>query len=245
MSNHLPSIVPVRRWLAATLCFLVPAATLFADPQATQTPPPAAQGQAAQTPPPAQAPAAAAPMAPVPVTQSLKVIVLAGKNETNDLQRKIMAPLVVEVLDQNDRPVDGAEVIFRFPINGPSAVFPDGKSSQTVHTNGQGQGAAVNWYANAQTGRFDVHVSASYGNQVGETSFQMINAQTVEHTEVAKKETRRGWFAPTWVKFAVAAGVVAIAAGVVLATRGGGSKATTTTPTITITPGSPSVGGPH
>ena len=67
-----------------------------------------------------------------------EIVTLAGKGEMNDLERHVMAPLVIEVLDQNERPVEGAEVVFRFPINGPGAVFPGGKTSQTARTNGQG-----------------------------------------------------------------------------------------------------------
>jgi hypothetical protein len=177
--------------------------------------------------------------------QGLKVIVLAGKDEANDLSTKVMAPVVVQVLDQNDRPVEGAEVVFRFPISGPSAIFPGGKTSVTVRTNGSGQAAAMNWFANAQTGRFDVHVSVSYGNQVGETTFQMINAAKVEHAQLGTKKPKRGWFEPTWVKIAVIGGTAAVIAGVVLATRGGGSSTPAKPPTITITPGSPTIGGPH
>src|SRR2546421_662207 len=60
------------------------------------------------------------PMAPLPTVQNLKLIALAGKDEMNDLERHVMAPLVVEVLDQNDRPVEGADVVFRFPLKGPT-----------------------------------------------------------------------------------------------------------------------------
>jgi hypothetical protein len=163
----------------------------------------------------------------------------------NDLERKIMAPLVVSISDQNDRPVEGAEVVFRFPLNGPSALFPGGKSSQTVRTNGQGQAAAMNWMANDQVGRFEVHVSASYANQVGETTFSMSNVAKVLQKR-GKNEKHGGWFSPTWVKIAVIGGAAALAVGIVLATRGGGhTSTTTTTPTVTITHGSPTVGGPQ
>ena len=151
-----------------------------------------------------------------------------------------MAPLVVQVEDQNDRPVEGANVIFRFPINGPSATFAGGKSSVTVRTNGTGQAAAVNWMANGQVGTFQVHVNASYGNQVGETTVSMTNAARV--VAEAKKSTAKSWWSHRWVKIAVIGGVAAaVAIGVVLATRGGGKSSGST---VTIIPGSPGVGVP-
>jgi len=66
----------------------------------------------------AQAPPTApqgTPVAPLPTIQNLKVRVLAGQGEANDLGRRVMAPLAVQVVDQNDQPVEGADVVFRFP----------------------------------------------------------------------------------------------------------------------------------
>jgi hypothetical protein len=177
------------------------------------------------------------------MVQSLKVTALAGNHEMNDLERGLVAPLVIQVLDQNDRPVEGAEVVFRFPLNGPGATFRGGNTSQTVRTNGQGQAAAVNWTANNQVGAFSVHVNAAYGNQLGETTVSMSNVtRIVEDTSKKKKLT--SWYASKWVKIALIAGGAATVAGVILATRSGGSSSSST-PTITITPGSPTVGGPH
>src|SRR5580658_1378577 len=89
------------------------------------------------------APAETKSAAPAAVMQSLKVVALAGNGESNDLERRVMAPLVVDVLDLQDRPIEGAEVVFRFPLRGPSAVFADQKSAKTVRTNGQGEAAAT------------------------------------------------------------------------------------------------------
>ena len=86
-----------------------------------------------------QAPAAA----PAGQVQNLKVVPLAGNNEMNDLQRKVMAPLVVQVLDQDSRPVEGADVTFRFPVSGPSAVFANQQSAQTIRSNADGQASAT------------------------------------------------------------------------------------------------------
>ncbi len=248
MKNSRP-IVPIRerasllrQGLPLLLSALLVALPVWADdamPQVAQQP--------AATPPASQAAPVTAP-APLPTVEGLKVVVLAGREEVNDIQRKVMAPLVVEVLDQNDRPVEGAEVIFRFPLEGPSATFAGGRTSLSVRTNGQGEAAATNWMANSQTGRFQVHVNASYGNQVGQVTFSMANATKVNRANAAVlgpgREKRGSWFSPTWVKIAVAAGGAALVAGIILATRGGGSSKSPGA-TVTISPGVPSIGGPH
>lgn len=244
--------LPMQCSMAQFLVFLMVVMPVFADQQTPAAPAdtvaspqaPAAGQPAAPPQQPAQ-PASPPPAAPLAVVRSLKVIPLAGKDEMNDLERRLMAPLVVEVLDQNDRPVESAEVVFRFPLNGPGATFTGGKTSQTSRTNGQGQVAAMNWMANDQVGRFEVHVAASYGNQVGETTFSMSNvARIVAGQQHGHGEKGQHWYSNKWVKVALIGGAAAIAVGVILATRGGGHGANGGS-TVTITPGSPSVGGPQ
>jgi hypothetical protein len=181
-------------------------------------------------------------MAPLPTVSSLKVTALAGDGEMNDLERRVMAPLVVQVIDQNDRPVEGADVVFRFPLNGPGAVFADQKNSKTAKTNAQGQAAATGWAANGELGKFQVHVTASYGNQIGETTITMTNVQRIARDSRTNRSKHAHWYSSKWVKIGLIAGGAAAAAGIVLATRGSGAASTRT---ITISPGSPTVGAPH
>ncbi len=173
---------------------------------------------------------------PLPAVRTLRVIPLAGNGEQNDLERRIMAPLVVQVLDQNQRPVEGAEVVFRFPLNGPSATFPNGQTSQTTRTNSQGQAAAKGWVANNQVGSFQVQVTAAYGNQFGTATISMENVARIVEDH---KRGRKGM--PLWAKIAIIAGAAGLVTGIVLATTGGNGN----NGTVTISPGSPTVGGPQ
>jgi hypothetical protein len=216
-----------RQWLPQVVSVILVAAQLQAAGQ--QAAPPQATPQAT---PPAPSPAAAPappqpiPAAQLPVEQSLKIQVLAGNNEMNDLQRHVMAPLVVQVEDQNDRPMDGAQVVFRFPINGPSATFGGGKPTATVRTNSGGQAAATNWMANGEVGTFEVHVNATYGNQIGEATLHMTNVTRIE--EVKKVSRTKSLWSHRWVKIAVIGGVaLAVGLGVYLGTRGGGKSGNT------------------
>jgi hypothetical protein len=233
-----------RCWLPQVLAAILIVTPVYADEQAPAAPqnPPAAS-QPAPVPPQTPANAPAKPMAPLPVIKNLKLLVLAGNGEMNDLERRVMASLVVQVLDQNDRPVEGAEVVFRFPLNGPGAAFTGGKTSQTVRTTGTGEAAAVNWMANGEVGAFEVHVTATYGNEVGETIVKMSNVTRI--VESARKGAKQAhWYSPTWVKIAVIGGVAGAVAGIFLATRGGSHSSTSGTVPITVTPGSPTVGHP-
>jgi hypothetical protein len=188
---------------------------------------------------PAAAPAAPAqvkPVAPLPTTESLKLLILAGEREANDLQRRIMAPLVIQVLDQSSMPVEGAEVIFRFPSSGPGAFFGGQKTTQTFRTNADGQVRATNWTANNQVGTFQVRVTASQGNQIGQTIVSMSN---VTHVTADTGKEHHFW---TTKKILIIAGVAAagVVTGVLLSRDSGGGGGTST---VTISPGSPTLGG--
>ncbi len=188
----------------------------------------------------AQEPERAAQVIPLPAVQSLKVIPLAGNHSMNDLERRVMAPLVVQLLDQNSRPVEGAQIVFRFPLKGPSAEFANGQVAQTVRTNADGQAAAVGWMANREVGSFQVHVTASRGNELGETTISMSNVTRIVGDGDAK---HKKWWSSKWAKIGIVAGAAGITLAVVLLTRGGSSASSNTT--VTAAPGSPTIGAPH
>src|ERR1700679_4329064 len=166
-----------RGWLPQAIAVLLVVTQIQAAEQAVAPPqaPPVAPQTSTPTTPQPPAPGPAQPVPQPPVEQSLKILVLAGNGEMNDLERRVMAPLVVQVLDQNDRPVEGAQVVFRFPLDGPSATFAGGKTSQNVRSNETGEAAALNWMANGEVGTFEVHVTATYGNEQGENTVKMQN----------------------------------------------------------------------
>jgi hypothetical protein len=220
--------VPLRRWLPQALSFFL----ALQNVHGLQAPVPL------QTKP-----------IDLPVVQSLRVITLAGNQAMNDLEHHIMAPLVVEVLDRNDRPVEGADVVFRFPLNGPSGTFAGQKTSQTTRTNSQGQAAATGWTANGGVGRFQVHATATYVNQMGEATISMSNVTRIVG-DANNKGNSGSWKSSKWFKIALVAGAAGAVVGIVLATRGSSTSTSTSTaktsiPTITITPGTPGVGAPH
>ena len=175
--------------------------------------------------------------------QNLKVIPLAGNRENNDLERRIMAPLVVQVLDQNERPVEGADLVFRFPSSGPGATFANQQSSKTFRTNADGQAAAVGWVANSQAGTFQVKVSASRGNEVGETTISMTNVTRVMSD---RKDKHRSWWSSKWAKIGVIGAAAGTVTAIILLTRGSSSSSSSTPgPVIIASPGAPTIGGPQ
>jgi hypothetical protein len=149
-------------------------------PAPTQTPGAPAPAQTPGAPLPAQTPGAPVPtqtpVAPLPTIQNLKVLVLEGQRSVNNTTRHIGIQPVVEVRDQNDRPIEGASVIFRLPPSGPGGTFAGKSPTLSAGTNARGQAAASGFVPNDELGKFDIHVTATYQNQTGETTISQTNS---------------------------------------------------------------------
>jgi hypothetical protein len=199
-------------------------------PQAPAAQTPAAPAQPSATPQTPATPQPQTPIAPAPTVESLKVLVLEGDKSINNTSRHIGIQPVVEVRDENDRPVEGATVIFRLPPSGPGGTFPNNSPTLRVGTNAQGQAAASGFVPNDQTGRFEMHVTASYQNRTGETTITQTNSLNNLARVVAPEKKKPLW-RNKWVLIGVGA---AVAGGVILAvTLGGGSSKQQ----VAITPG--------
>jgi hypothetical protein len=165
--------------------------------------------------------------AQAPVPGSLRIIVLEGNNVVNSipLGRSVMP--VVEVRDENELPVEGATVVFTLPENGPGGTFAGNQNALTARSNSQGQTAAP-FLINGLSGKFEIKVTATLGNRMGETVITQTNAAG---GQVGKAAVSKPWY-KKWYVWAIVGG--AAAAGGVTAwalTRG--------SDTVTITPGGP------
>jgi hypothetical protein len=167
----------------------------------------------------------------------LRIIVLEGKDAVNNGLETVT--LVVEIRDRNDRTVEGATVDFQLPLMGPSGSFEGGVRNKQVISNSEGQASAP-FTPNAERGRLTIEVKATSGALTGmATIMQRNSAESVPGIG--------NWFGRH--KKLVIIGAVVIAGttiGVILATRGGSSTAgSSSNPTLTISPGIPTVGGPQ
>jgi hypothetical protein len=167
---------------------------------------------------------------------TLKVFVLEGADAIHVPGASYTAPLVVEVRDQNDRPIEGAEVTFQLPSSGPGGFFPGQKLSFTTKTNYQGQAEAAAFQPNNQLGTFTVVVTASLG--VLKRSITVNQTTSNDLEALTKKRQSKKWL---WIALI---GGAAAGTGVYFATRGGGSSSSGAS-TITLTPGSVTIGAPR
>jgi hypothetical protein len=197
-----------------------------AQPQTSVAQP---QAPAAQPQTPAAQPPPLTPLSPAPTVEDLKVLVLEGQRSTNNSTRHIGIQPVVEVRDQNDRPIEGATVVFRLPPSGPGGTFPGNSPTFSTRTNAQGQAAASGFVPNDALGRFDIHATATLQNRTGEATISQTNSSN--NLTLVQPQPPSFWRRHKyWLIGGGAAIVVAAILSVTL--RGSGSKQQ-----VTITPG--------
>jgi hypothetical protein len=170
---------------------------------------------------------------------TLKVHVLQGNGAVNNIATGNITTPVVEVRDENDAPVEGADVVFHLPTTGPGGIFGDQKFVFTTKTNSQGQARCARFKPGSQVGRFEITVAVSSAGRTGHVVVHQSNSETdfaveAQHTSTLK---RKKW----WL---IGAGLTGGAvAGIVIATHGGSTSSVSSS--YTISAGAISFGPPH
>ncbi len=172
----------------------------------------------------------------------LNLVVVEGDGAINNIRQRTAREPVVQVEDENHKPVAGAAVVFTLPSNGASGTFANGARTLTVMTDNQGQAAAHGFQPNSVQGKFQIRVTAS---QNGRTATTVISQSNAAVAGAAGAAVATGISLKVIAIVAAVAGA-AVAGGVVAATRGGNNTNTTTAVTpVTITPGTGTVGPPR
>jgi hypothetical protein len=166
----------------------------------------------------------------------LGIVIVEGEGAINNIKERTIREPVVQVEDENHKPIAGAAVVFFLPNQGPGGAFFDGTKSLTVTTDAQGRAALRGIRFNGLSGQMQIRVTASSGGQTA--------TATITQTNVAGAAASSGLSttAKVLIIVAIAAGA---AVGAILATRGSSSSSSAaSTPPITITAGTPTVGAP-
>ena len=171
----------------------------------------------------------------------LNIVIVEGEGVTNNIRQRVAREPIIQVEDENHKPVAGAVVVFTLPSRGAGGAFADGAHTLTTATNEQGQAVARGFTANNAKGPYQIHVSVSKN---GQTANATINMANIAAGAAAGAGTATGisgkLIAVIAVVGAAAAGgaIAAVKAGGGNNGNGGGATATT------ITPGTGSVGPP-
>jgi hypothetical protein len=171
----------------------------------------------------------------------LHIVIVEGEGAINNVRQRVAREPIVQVEDENRKPVAGAAVTFLLPQQGPGATFANGSRSTTLLTDNNGRAIARGLRPNNVNGEYQIRVNASHQGQTASATITQTNA-------FALAGAAAGVGAGISVKLLtiIAVAAAATAGGVVAATRGNGGNGTSGAPTPTIiTPGTPSVGGPQ
>src|SRR6185369_13719174 len=92
----------------------------------------------------------------------LSITIVEGEGAINNVSQRVNREPIVQVEDENHKPIAGAVVVFLLPNQGASGTFPDGSRMLMTVTNNQGRAAARGIRPNNQSGQMQIRVSASF-----------------------------------------------------------------------------------
>jgi len=165
-------------------------------------------------------------------TPGLLITILDGEGALNDIRQRTAREPIVEVQDENHRPVAGAAVLFSLPGSGPGGSFAGGAQTFSTVTDSAGRAVAHGLQPNNVSGSYNIHVRVSFNGSTSETD---IHQQNISGQSSVTHHATHAISAKTLAIVLTAAAAAATVA-TVLATEGGNSTV--------ITAGPPTVGGP-
>jgi len=168
--------------------------------------------------------------AQTPAPTQLNIAILEGEGAINNVRQRVARETIVQVQDENHKPVAGAAVVFLLPDHGASGVFYNGSRSLTVMTDAQGKAVARGLRPNNVAGQMEMRVSANFQG--------LTKSVTITQTNAVGAAAAGGAISGKLLAL-ILVGAAGVAAGVAVAVNRGGG-----TPTAVVTPGTPTVGAP-
>lgn len=172
----------------------------------------------------------------------LNIVVVEGEGAINNVRQRVAREPIVQVEDENRKPVGGALVTFLLPNDGAGASFSNGSRTLTVTTDNQGRAVARGLRPNNVQGKYEIRVSASSQGQTATAVITQTNAFLAAGAAAAGVGISAKLIAILAVAGAAAAGGTAYAL-----TRNGNNNTPgpVTPPASVLTPGTPTVGPPR
>jgi hypothetical protein len=164
----------------------------------------------------------------------ITVAVVEGEGGVNNIRRKPMQNLVMQVEDENRRPVSGVAVALTLPAQGASGTFSDGSKTAQITTDNQGR-AVARFTPNNIAGKFEIHVNASIAGRTAKTTITQFNMDV----------RREGGGGGKIAAVVVLVGAAATAGAVVALRKQNRSGPTAASSPISLTPGAGTVTSPQ
>ena len=178
----------------------------------------------------------------------LKIVILQGDGDINNARQRVAREPIVQVTDEEDRPIAGAYVTFTLPANGPGGTFASiNAKTLTVVTDATGRAQASAIQLNNTAGNFNINVTASHQGRTAQT----VIHQRIQPVSGSGSGSQSGASAGSnlkWIIIVAVAGGGAAAAARALGGKKGGSPAPSppvAPRSATISIGTGSVGPPQ
>lgn len=170
--------------------------------------------------------------------KSLHLKVVEGDGATYAPGSRATRGVGILVLDENDRPVEGATVGFSLPARGPGGDFASGSKTEIITTKGDGLAAAWGMRWNGTAGPFEIRVSAVKGQAKAGVSVTQYLSGLPQSSSVGKGP---GGGSHKWLWIALAGAAAAGAAGFAMKGGGSGSDPSAATASTAVQIGAPSI----
>ncbi|GIU75295.1 MAG: hypothetical protein KatS3mg004_2382 [Bryobacteraceae bacterium] len=158
--------------------------------------------------------------------EELRIVIVEGDQAILNVRQRVAREAIIQVEDENRKPVAGALLTLTAPRDGASVVFSNGLNNITLTTDEMGRAVVRGMRPNSVQGRFTIRITAVKDGMKGSAEMQVSNAAGA---------AAGGGVSMKLIGILAAAG--AAAAGVAVAARGDGNR------TPAQTPGTPPVSG--
>ena len=172
----------------------------------------------------------------------LNIVIVEGDGAINNIRQRTAREPIIQVEDENHKPIAGAAVVFTLPGQGAGGSFAGGAHTLSVVTDNQGRAIARGFHPNNVQGQYQIHITASNGGQSANANISQTNTLVTAGTAT----TAAAGVSGKLIAVLVIVGAAAAAGGAYYATHNGGgnNNPSTATAAAIITPGSGIVGPP-
>lgn len=161
------------------------------------------------------------PNAPTPAAaepQGLTITILDGEGALNNIRARTAREPIVQVTDENHKPVAGALVVFTInPGSGGASASFSGASSLKVQTDAAGRAPGHGLSNNGTQGEFEIQVVATYGALTASSTIHQSNGPPVAKVKNPNPPSHR------ILKWSIVGGAIVIGIVVGIYTNSGGS----------------------
>jgi len=173
--------------------------------------------------------------------KGLQIVILDGEGALNNIKERTAREPIIQVQDENHKPLSGAAVLFAIHggAEGAGGSFAGGASSLSVVTDANGVARAAGLTANGAKGPWQVQVTAKYGNLQTSTTINESNVSPPSNPQSKPQKPQLKWTLSKGATIAAAGGAVAAAVVAAIVVSSSNNSAGTK-----ITTGNGSVGPP-